>query len=155
MSMKNIGKIVQVIGPVVDVTFEGQDTTLPNLLDALVITRENGQKVILECQKHIGEDTVRTIAMDATEGLMRGMPVRATGAAIKMPVGDDIKGRLFNVVGDAVDGMKQAHRAAAHCFHCATNWVIKASTLMENDHVKDRDRRGGRYFARMDDRIRH
>ncbi|MFM7768655.1 MAG: F0F1 ATP synthase subunit beta, partial [Bacteroidota bacterium] len=69
--MKNIGKIVQVIGPVVDVSFEGKDSTLPNLLDALIITKENGQKVILECQKHIGEDTVRAIAMDSTDGLVR------------------------------------------------------------------------------------
>ena len=59
---------------------------------------------MLEVQQHIGEDTVRTIAMDATEGLRRGLAVRATGASIKMPVGDDIKGRLFNVVGDAVNG---------------------------------------------------
>jgi len=105
--MKNIGKIVQVIGPVVDVSFEGKDTTLPNLLDALIITKENGQKVILECQKHIGEDTVRAIAMDSTDGLVRGLPVEATGAPIQMPSGDAIKGRLFNVVGEAIDGIGQ------------------------------------------------
>ncbi|MFM8949415.1 MAG: F0F1 ATP synthase subunit beta, partial [Bacteroidota bacterium] len=103
--MKNIGKIVQVIGPVVDVSFEGKDSTLPNLLDALIITKENGQKVILECQKHIGEDTVRAIAMDSTDGLVRGLPVEATGAPIQMPSGDAIKGRLFNVVGEAIDGI--------------------------------------------------
>jgi F-type H+-transporting ATPase subunit beta len=73
--MKNIGKIVQVIGPVVDVSFEQEGASVPNILDALVITKENGQKIILECQQHIGEDTVRAIAMDSTDGLVRGLEV--------------------------------------------------------------------------------
>jgi F-type H+-transporting ATPase subunit beta len=104
--MSNIGKVVQVIGPVVDVSFEQEGAaTLPNILDALVITKENGQKVILECQQHIGEDTVRAIAMDSTDGLVRGLNVLATGAPIQMPSGDAIKGRLFNVVGEAIDGI--------------------------------------------------
>ncbi len=101
----NKGKIVQVIGPVIDVSFEGEGTALPNILEALEISRPNGQKIILECQQHIGEDTVRAIAMDSTDGLVRGMEVVATGAAIKMPTGDAIKGRLFNVVGEAIDGI--------------------------------------------------
>jgi F-type H+-transporting ATPase subunit beta len=101
----NKGKIVQVIGPVIDVSFEGEGTALPNILEALEISRPNGQKIILECQQHIGEDTVRAIAMDSTDGLVRGMEVVATGAAIKMPTGDVIKGRLFNVVGEAIDGI--------------------------------------------------
>lgn len=101
----NKGKIVQVIGPVIDVSFEGEGTALPNILEALVITRPNGQKIILECQQHIGEDTVRAIAMDSSDGLVRGMEVIATGAAIKMPTGEAIKGRLFNVVGEAIDGI--------------------------------------------------
>ncbi|HPA30803.1 MAG TPA: F0F1 ATP synthase subunit beta, partial [Bacteroidia bacterium] len=102
----NKGKITQVIGPVVDVSFEGENTKLPNIMEALEIKRPDGTSVILECQQHIGEDTVRAISMDATDGLVRGMEVVATGDAIKMPTGDAIKGRLFNVVGDAVDGMK-------------------------------------------------
>ncbi|SDL65636.1 F-type H+-transporting ATPase subunit beta [Catalinimonas alkaloidigena] len=103
----NIGRVTQVIGPVVDVSFEGEGTKLPNILDALEVTKENGQIVVLECQQHLGEDRVRTIAMDSTEGMMRGMPVVAKGAPIKMPVGEEIKGRLFNVVGEAIDGIQQ------------------------------------------------
>ncbi len=101
----NKGKIVQVIGPVIDVSFEGEGSALPSILEALEIIRPNGQKIILECQQHIGEDTVRAIAMDSTDGLVREMDVIATGSAIKMPTGDVIKGRLFNVVGEAIDGI--------------------------------------------------
>ena len=97
------GKIVQVIGPVIDVSFDVEGNALPNILEALEITRQNGQKVVLECQQHIGEDTIRAIAMDSTDGLTRGMEVVATGSAIKMPTGDAIKGRLFNVIGEAID----------------------------------------------------
>ncbi|MCS6967137.1 MAG: F0F1 ATP synthase subunit beta [Cytophagales bacterium] len=105
--MANIGRITQVIGPVVDVSFEGEGAQLPQILDALVVTKENGQKVVLECQQHLGEDRVRTIAMDGTEGLMRGMEVIHTGGPITMPIGETIRGRLFNVVGEAIDGIPQ------------------------------------------------
>jgi F-type H+-transporting ATPase subunit beta len=105
LSMANIGKIVQVIGPVVDVSFDQENAKLPNILDALEIVRDGGSKLILECQQHIGEDTVRAIAMDSTDGLVRGMKVIATGSSIKMPTGDAIKGRLFNVIGEAIDGI--------------------------------------------------
>ncbi|MEO1050633.1 MAG: F0F1 ATP synthase subunit beta [Bacteroidota bacterium] len=105
--MANIGKITQVIGPVVDISFEGEGAKLPNILDALEVTKENGQKVVLECQQHLGEDRVRTIAMDSSEGLVRGMEVTDTGSPIEMPIGEDIKGRLFNVVGEAIDGIDQ------------------------------------------------
>lgn len=98
------GKITQIIGPVIDVSFESGDY-LPNILDSLVITKDNGQKVILECQKHVGEDTIRTISMDASDGLRRGMEVIATGSPIIMPIGEKIRGRLFNVVGEAIDGI--------------------------------------------------
>ena len=101
--MANIGKIKQVIGAVVDVSFEGGQ--LPNLLDALVIKKEDGSQIVLECQRHLGESTVRTIAMAATDGLTRNMDVIDTGKPISMPVGEAIKGRLFNVVGEAVDGL--------------------------------------------------
>jgi F-type H+-transporting ATPase subunit beta len=107
----NKGKIVQVIGPVIDVSFEGEGSALPNILEALEINRPNGQKIVLECQQHIGEDTVRAIAMDSTDGLVRGMDVIATGSAIKMPTGDAIKGRLFNVVGEAIDGINTVSNA--------------------------------------------
>lgn len=101
----NIGKITQVIGPVVDVSFEDSER-IPAILDALEVVKPNGQKVILECQQHLGEDRVRTIAMDGTEGLQRGMEVRSYGSPIKMPIGEEIKGRLFNVVGEAIDGLE-------------------------------------------------
>ncbi|MEN8928484.1 MAG: F0F1 ATP synthase subunit beta [Flavobacteriales bacterium] len=104
MSVK--GKISQVIGPVVDVTFDDQKS-LPNILDALEVTKENGEVVVLECQQHTGEDTVRTIAMDATEGLRRGLEVTALGSPISMPTGEQIKGRLFNVIGGAIDGLPE------------------------------------------------
>lgn len=102
--MTNPGEIIQIIGPVVDVSFD-TNTALPNLLNALEVTKEEGQKVVLECQRHLGEHCVRTIAMDSSEGLVRGMKVTDTGAPIKMPVGEAIRGRLFNVVGEAIDGI--------------------------------------------------
>ncbi len=102
--MPNVGKIKQVIGPVVDVSFEGG--ALPQILNALEVTKEDGTKIVLECQQHLGEDSVRTISMEATEGLQRGMDVTDLGTAIKMPTGDSIKGRLFNVVGEPIDGIQ-------------------------------------------------
>ena len=103
---ENIGKVSQIIGPVVDVTFENNEQDLPDIYDSLVIKKDNGEDLILECQQHIGEDTVRTISMDSTDGLSRGTIVKATGSPIKMPIGENIKGRLFNVIGDAIDGME-------------------------------------------------
>ncbi len=103
--MATTGKIVQVIGPVVDVSFV--DGTLPHILDALQVTKEDGTLVVLECQQHLGQDRVRTISMEGTEGLRRGMVVTNTGKPISMPIGEDIKGRLFNVVGEAIDGIPQ------------------------------------------------
>jgi len=97
------GKIAQVIGPVVDVYFEGAQ--LPKIYDALVVTRPNGQKVIMETQQHIGEDTVRAISMDSTDGFTRGQEVVATGQPIAMPSGEQIRGRVFNVVGEDIDGI--------------------------------------------------
>ena len=105
--MANTGKITQVIGPVVDVSFAGDNTKLPNILDALEVTKDNRQVVVLECQQHLGEDRVRTIAMDSTEGLTRGAEVRDLGAPMSMPTGEAIKGRLFNVIGQAIDGIPQ------------------------------------------------
>jgi F-type H+/Na+-transporting ATPase subunit beta len=103
--MASIGKVTQVIGPVVDVSFEG--STLPKIFNALVVIKPNGQKLVLEVQQHLGEDRVRTISMEGTEGLQRGMDVTDTGAAISITTGENIKGRLFNVVGDAIDGIVQ------------------------------------------------
>ena len=109
------GVVAQVIGPVVDVRFP-QGVELPNILDALVVEIEGG-KLILETQKHIGEDTVRAISMDATEGLSRGMKVASTGTGIQMPTGEAIKGRLFNVVGDAIDGIGVVSKENGRSIH--------------------------------------
>jgi F-type H+-transporting ATPase subunit beta len=114
--MPNIGKISRIIGPVVDVSF-ANDAHLPKIYDALEITKENGQKIILEVQQHLGEDRVRAIAMDSTDGLLRGMNVLDTEAAIKMPVGEGIKGRVFNVVGDAIDGIPNLDKSAGRPIH--------------------------------------
>jgi len=111
----NIGKVTQVIGPVVDVSFEG-DAKLPNILDALSIDRE-GNKMILEVQQHVGEDTVRTIAMDSTDGLRRGMEVTPLGAPITMPIGKAIYGRLFNVIGEAIDGIGEVSNEGGYPIH--------------------------------------
>ena len=102
--MPGKGKVKQIIGAVVDVAFD--EGNLPEILNALEIKREGGESLILEVQQHLGEDSVRTIAMDSTDGLVRGTEVIDLGANISMPVGDEIRGRLFNVVGKAIDGMK-------------------------------------------------
>ena len=96
--MANTGKIKSIIGAVVDVQFDS-DSNLPEILNSLELKRDNGDTLVLEVQQHLGEDSVRTIAMDGTEGLVRGMAVIDTGKPIAMPVGDAIKGRLFNTTG--------------------------------------------------------
>ncbi len=100
-----VGKIGQIIGPVVDVKFDSTQGELPKIYEALEIKKENGQVIILEVQQHIGEDTVRAIAMDSLDGCQRGQAVAAKGAAISMPIGDQIYGRVFNVVGEDIDGI--------------------------------------------------
>src|SRR5918911_5221939 len=102
--MPNVGKIKQIIGAVVDVQFDGK---LPEIYNALELKKDNGDTLVLEVQQHLGEDSVRTIAMDGTEGLVRGTEVIDTGKAIAMPIGEAIHGRLFNVTGDAIDGLPQ------------------------------------------------
>ena len=104
MQEKITGKISQIIGPVVDVVFD-ENVTIPNIYDALEVKTEQGGTLVLECQNDIGENTIRTIAMDSTDGLRRGMEVIARGAPISMPVGEDIRGRLFNVIGQPIDGL--------------------------------------------------
>jgi F-type H+-transporting ATPase subunit beta len=116
MSKKSEGVISQVIGPVIDVTFE-EGQSLPNIYDALEVTKNDGQVVVLESQQDIGEHTIRTVAMDSTDGLRRGMKVVNTGIPISMPVGDDIKGRLFNVIGKPIDGMKPVEGKKSYSIH--------------------------------------
>ncbi len=113
---ESTGKISQVIGAVIDVTFEG-DSQLPKLYDALSVKREDGTEIVLEVQQHIGEDTVRTIAMDSSDGFSRGMVVTPTGSAISMPIGEAVNGRLFNVIGDSIDGMPNVERVNVMPIH--------------------------------------
>jgi F-type H+-transporting ATPase subunit beta len=128
--MPNVGKIKQIIGPVVDVHFSG-DNKLPEIYNALELTRENGDKLILEVQQHLGEDSVRAVAMDATEGLVRGTEVRDTGKAIAMPTGEQINGRLFNVTGDAIDGLPATNKENGRPIHAKPPKFENLSTASE------------------------
>ena len=104
MANQKKGKISQVIGPVIDVIFDNANG-LPNIYDALEVPRPGKETLILEVEQHIGEDTVRCIAMDSSDGLQRGQEVFAGNGPIMVPIGGDINGRVFNVVGDAIDGL--------------------------------------------------
>lgn len=100
---EKFGYIAQVIGPVVDVAFEGEGNVVPPIYAALQIERDNGTPLLVEVEQHIGENTVRCVAMDSTDGLKRGMKVLDLGRPLSMPTGEQIKGRLMNVMGDAID----------------------------------------------------
>ncbi|MCQ2235760.1 MAG: F0F1 ATP synthase subunit beta [Bacteroidales bacterium] len=115
--MAKTGKIIQIVGPVVDVEFDIANGELPQIYDALEITRENGNVVVIECQQHIGENTVRCIAMDSTDGLTRGMSVVNTGSPIIMPKGDNVRGRLLNVIGGAIDGLQNPAKDGGSPIH--------------------------------------
>ena len=114
------GYVSQVIGPVVDIHFDNEKEVkivLPRIHDAMEIARPNGKALIVEVQQHIGENTVRTVAMDTTDGLQRGMEAVSCGSPITMPVGDQVKGRLMNVTGDSIDGMDELDRKGALPIH--------------------------------------
>ncbi len=104
------GKIVQVIGPVVDVSFEGEGNELPPIYTALKIDRPDGTMLILEVEQHIGENTVRCVAMESTDGLQRGARVDNLERPIAVPTGDQVKGRLLNVIGEAIDRLPALKR---------------------------------------------
>ncbi|MDE5842988.1 MAG: F0F1 ATP synthase subunit beta [Muribaculaceae bacterium] len=106
----NYGKVTQVIGPVIDVSFEGGKENIPPIYNALKVEREDGGELILEVEQHIGEDTVRCVAMESTDGVRRGVKVLDLGRPIAVPTGDQIKGRLLNVIGDAIDELKPLDR---------------------------------------------
>src|SRR6187399_2097165 len=126
--MGKVGKIKQIIGAVVDVQFDG---TLPEIYNALELKRPNGDKLVLEVQQHLGEDSVRCIAMDGTEGLVRGTEVRDTGKAIAMPTGEGIKGRLFNVTGDPIDGLPAIDKTNGRPIHNLPPLFENLSTATE------------------------
>src|SRR6188508_2789899 len=126
--MAKVGKIKQIIGAVVDVQFDG---TLPEIYNALELKRPNGDKLVLEVEQHLGEDSVRCIAMDGTEGLVRGLEVVDTGIPIAMPVGELINGRLFNVTGDPIDGLPAVSKKGGRPIHSKPPAFENLSTSAE------------------------
>ena len=111
--MENLGKIVQVQGPIVDVRFSNH---MPELLTAIEIPLANGDKLVVEVAQHIGDDIVRCVSMGSTDGLVRGMECRDTGASISVPVGKETLGRMFNVLGEPIDGLEKVN-AKRHPIH--------------------------------------
>ena len=114
--MKNIGKIIQIIGPVLDIKFENGH--LPDLLNAIEIDYE-GKKVVCEVAQQLGDDVVRCIAMSSTDGMSRGMEAVDTGSGITVPVGEKTLGRIFNILGEAVDNLPDPETAEKWCIHRA------------------------------------
>lgn len=130
--MANVGKIVSIVGVVLDVKFENEQS-LPNLLNALVI-KLGDKEIVAEVAQHIGDDTVRCIAMSATDGLVRGMDVIDTGKAIAVPVGDQTLGRIFNVLGEPIDGFeapKDAPKAPIHRQAPEFNEIAGSAEILE------------------------
>ena len=116
MEYKKVAKIAQIIGPVVDVAFD-EDSKLPDIYDALEVINNDGNAVVLECEYDIGENKVRTIAMDSTDGLRRCMDVTLRGGPISMPIGEQIRGRLFNVIGKPIDGLGAVSEERTYPIH--------------------------------------
>lgn len=130
--MANVGKIVQIVGVVLDVKFENENS-LPNLLNALVI-KLGDQEIVAEVAQHIGDDTVRCISMSATDGLVRGMEAIDTGKPISVPVGDATLGRIFNVLGQPVDGgaaPKDAPTSSIHRQAPEYNEIASTAEILE------------------------
>jgi F-type H+-transporting ATPase subunit beta len=123
------GKIVQIIGPVVDAQFPAD--AVPDIFDALTIAREGADDLVLEVQQHLGESRVRTISMDSTDGLTRGTEVVNTGRPIAMPIGEEIRGRLLNVVGRAIDGLPQPKVTDRRAIHQEAPGFDDLSTVIE------------------------
>ncbi len=113
----NFGTVTQVIGPVIDVSFEGGKDNIPPIYNALRVKRDNGEELILEVEQHIGEYTVRCVAMESTDGLRRGVQVEDLGRAIAVPTGEQVKGRLLNVIGDAIDHLPELERGNLRPIH--------------------------------------
>ena len=116
MSAK-FGTVTQVIGPVIDVSFEGGKDAIPPIYSALKVERDNGETLILEVEQHIGEDTVRCVAMESTDGLRRGVKVENLGHPIAVPTGAQVKGRLLNVIGEPIDKLPELKRENMRPIH--------------------------------------
>ena len=113
----NFGIITQVIGPVVDIAFEGEGNAVPPIYTALKVRRDDGTDLILEVEQHIGESTVRCVAMESTDGLQRGMKAVNTGNPISVPTGEQVKGRLLNVLGQPIDHLKDLDGSSLRAIH--------------------------------------
>ena len=111
----DVGHISQIIGPVVDVAFDTEgkkaEEVLPRIHEALEVTHPDGRKIVVEVQQHIGEDTIRGVAMDNTDGLKRGLEAVRLRTPITMPTGAQIKGRMLNVIGESIDGLQPLSKA--------------------------------------------
>lgn len=114
---ENLGTVVQVIGPVIDVSFEGGKEQMPPIYNALKVLRDNGEELILEVEQHIGEDIARCVAMESTDGVRRGVKVQNLGRPISVPTGNQVKGRLLNVVGDSIDMLGELNRDNLRSIH--------------------------------------
>jgi len=112
-----VGEVIQIIGPVLDISFERAGNEMPNIHDALEVVKDDGQIVIVECQQHIGENSIRAIAMDSTDGMRRGLKAKVLGGAIRMPIGEQIRGRLLNVIGDPIDGLSKVDKTGGYEIH--------------------------------------
>ena len=123
---KNVGHITQIIGAVVDIHFADK---LPEILNALHIKRDDGTTLVLEVAQHLGENVVRAIAMDTTDGLVRGMETHDTGDLIKVPVGPETLGRIVNVIGEAIDERGELKGSAMLPIHREAPEFIDQSTI--------------------------
>ncbi|MCK5293652.1 MAG: F0F1 ATP synthase subunit beta, partial [Arcobacteraceae bacterium] len=126
-----IGKISQVMGPVVDVDFDGYLPTINEAIEVQVSLEGTTTRLVLEVAAHLGDGRVRTIAMDMSEGLVRGMDATATGAPIKVPVGEKVLGRIFNVIGEPIDGFGEITDAPEWSIHRAPPPLVDQSTTTE------------------------
>ena len=126
---KNAGVITQIIGAVLDIRF--QDGDLPEIYDAIHIPTKDGNTLVVEVSQHLGDDTVRCIAMGPTDGLVRGMEAIATGAPISVPVGEETLGRMFNVLGDPIDEKEPPKVKEYHPIHRKAPAFEEQSTQAE------------------------
>ncbi|HMZ06341.1 MAG TPA: F0F1 ATP synthase subunit beta, partial [Anaerolineales bacterium] len=123
------GRVVQILGGVVDVEFPNGD--IPDLFEAIEVVRSEKEPLVLEVQKHLGGNWVRTVAMDTTDGLQRGLPAQSTGSPIMVPVGPATLGRIFNVLGNAIDRKGDVQASAKYPIHRSAPAFEEQSTRVE------------------------
>ena len=152
------GRISQIIGPVIDVYFdtkgENPEKVLPKIHEALKVKRPDGRDLVIEVQQHIGEDTVRCVAMDNTDGLQRGLEVAVTGNPIMMPAGEQIKGRMMNVIGQPIDGMNELDMKGGKIGLFGGAGVGKTVLIMELINNIAKGHNGYSVFAGVGERTR-